>query len=360
MSATEAMDDFILTVSPGLKISRKSERLKLNLKGHFDRAEYFDHRDLNGNDTGVSGDILVAATERFSFSADAAFASDSRPDRDLDDSGLVLNTTRRDRYEGGVSGNLLFTERTSATFSSSYRNDDYKLLQDDAYDLQTYSASMGVFHQPVFFDQRTTIYSNLQYSRYEYEHSTVDYYALLAGLDNQFSELLRIRFDLGARYTRSEFQTSQLVFIPPNEYIIIPVEEESTNWGSVGQISLTYQDEFTHCAVSASHDIKPASGRQGSSERTTVRTSLSRRFSKELRCSVDGSYYFNNAEKDQFSSNAINEKTFRGTFRIRYDISRLSSIENGWSYSRITDSVANTTTDRNLAFIAFTYNFEID
>lgn len=360
MSAAETLDDFILTVSPGLKISRKSERLKLNLNSRFDRTNYFDHTELNGNDIRVSGNTSVSATERLSFSADLAYMQDSRPDRDLDDSGLVLDATRRDRYTGGISSNFLLTERTSATFSGSYRNDDYQLQQDSAYDLEAYSASMGIFHQPAHFDHRTTIYSNLQYSRYEYEQSTVDYYALLAGLDNQLSEMFGLRFDLGARYTRSEFQTFQLVFDPLYGYAVLPVEVKSTNWGAVGKINLSYVDEYIHFTLSAAHDIEPASGRQGSSERTTIRASLGRRFSEELKCSVEGSYYFNNAKADQFSSNAINEKTLRGAFHVRYNFNRLMYIENGWSYSRITDSIANTTADRNLAFIAFTYNFEID
>ena len=360
MASTDAIDDFILTLSPGLALSRKSELLKLNLTGHFDHAKYFDHSELDGNDTSISGNASVSATERLTLSADAAYAKDSRPDRDLDDTGLVLDTTRRDRYQGGVSGNFVFTERTSANFSGSCQKDDYKLIQNEAYDLLAYSASAGIFHQPAYFNRRAAIFSNLQYSRYEYEKSTVDYYALTAGLENQFSETLSIHFNLGARYTRSVFQSSQLVLIPSFGYAIVPVEAESTNWGTVGQVSLSYDDEFNHCAVSASHDIEPASGRQGSAERTTIRATLRRRFSQELQCSIDGSYYFNNAEADQFSSNAINAKTFRGLFRIRYDISRLFYIENGWTYSRTDDSIANVSADRNLAFIAVNYKFEID
>lgn len=359
MSTANTLDDFILTVSPGLRLSRKSERVNLNLDGYFDHATYFENSDLNGNDVKTSGRISISATERLSLSADAAFASDSRSDRDLEDTGLVLDTTRRDRYQGGVSGDFLFSERTSANLSGSWQQDDYQSPQDNANDLQAYSTSMGIFHQPARCNRRTTVYSNLQFSRYKYEQSAVDYYAVLAGLDNRFRETIRIRFDLGARYTRSEFQTTQLVFIPPFEYAIVPAEEKTATWGGVGQVSLTYEDDFIRCAVNASHDIEPASGRQGSTERTSIRASFGRRFSQELRLDMDAGYYFNNAEKDQFSSVAINEKTFRGNFQVRYDISRPAFITGGWSYTRIRDSIADITADRNLVYISVSYTFEI-
>ncbi|RJP78852.1 MAG: hypothetical protein C4522_11510 [Desulfobacteraceae bacterium] len=361
MTADNEMDDFILTASPGLRITTRTERLKLNMAGHLDSARYHDHTELNGNDMGASGRLSYDSTEKLSLSANGDFSRDSRPDRDLDDTGLLLDTTRRDRYQGGVEGNYLFSERTSANISSSYGRDDYQSKIDDSYDFHYYSAGLGVFHRPERFNERTTLFCHARYSRYEYENSAVDYYSISTGAENQFTETLSIRFDLGGRYTVSEFQTlTWMLTAPPFGYEMVTVKEKKTNLGGVGQISFNYHGEFIHCTMSAGHDIQPASGRDGSSERTSMMLSFNKRFTEEIHCRLDGDYYFNNAEEDEFSSFAIDEETLRSTAKFRYVVNRISHIEIGYSFTRIKDNVKDTEINRNLAFINYQYNFEIN
>ncbi|MFH2067469.1 MAG: outer membrane beta-barrel protein [Pseudomonadota bacterium] len=361
MTADDETDDFILTASPGLRITTRTERLKLNMAGHFDSAWYHDHAELNGNDMGASGRLSYDTTEKLSLSANGDFSRDSRPDRDLDDTGLVLDTTRRNRYQGGVGGNYLFSERTSTNISSSYSRDDYQSKTDDPNNFYSYSGGLGVFHRPARFNQKTTLFCNAQYSQYQYETSTVDYYSMTAGAENQFTETLSIRFDLGGRYTVSEFLTSKWILVsPPFGYQIALVKEKKTNFGGVGQISLNYHGEFIHCTMSAGHDIQPASGRDGSSERTSMMLSFNKRFTEEIHCRLDGGYFFNNAEEDEFSSVAIDEETLRSTATFRYVFNRISHIETGYSFTRIKDNVKDTEINRNLVFINYQYNFEIN
>jgi hypothetical protein len=361
MTADDETDDFILTASPGLRITTRSERLRLNMAGHVDSAWYQDHTELNGNDMGASGRLSYDATEKLSLSTSGDFIRDSRPDRDLDKTGLVLDTTRRNRYQGGVEGNYLFSERTSANMSSSYSRDDYQSETDDQNAFQSYSAGLGIFHRPARFNQRTTLFCNARYTRYEYDNSTDYYYSITTGAENHFTETLSIRFDLGARYTVSEFQTLKWIHTSqPFGYEIIPMKEKNINHGGVGQMNINYHGEFIHCTMSAAHDIQPAGGRNGSSERTSMMLSFNKRFTEEIRCRLDGGYYYNNAEEDEFSSVGIDEETLRSTATFRYVFNRISHIEIGYSLTRIKDNVKDTEINRNLAFINYQYNFEIN
>jgi hypothetical protein len=353
------MDDFITTTSPGLTVKQQSERLKLNLNSHLDWAWYKKNNDLNGYDKAASGGLSYAATERLDISADASCSRDSRPDRDLDVTGLILDTTRRDRYNGGISGNYLISEKTSASLSSSYHQDDYD--SNENIDYKSSTANMGIFHQPAWLNHLTTLFCNVQYSQYEYETSTVDYYSISTGAESDITETFNIRFDLGARYTVSEFQTLKWILSdPPYGYEIKVVEETNSSKGGIGQISLNYHGEFIHCAMSAAHDIQPASGRDGSSERTSTSLTFNKRFTEELNCSLDGSYFVNNADEDEFSSVAIDEETFRLSFKSRYNFSPFVYLEAGYSFTRLINETTDAKADRNLTFIHYVHGFEIN
>ncbi|MBA4369023.1 MAG: hypothetical protein C0403_15445 [Desulfobacterium sp.] len=361
MTQNDIMDDFITTASPGLTVKQQSERLKLNLNSRLDRAWYHQNNELNGFDKVASGGLSYAVTERLDLSADASYLRDSRPDRDLDDTGLILDSTKRDRYNGGVSGNYLISEKTSATLSSSFHLDDYQTEGNENNDYKSNTVNMGIYHQPAWLNQLTTIFCNAQYSQYAYETSTVDYYSISTGAESDVSETFNIRFDLGARYTVSEFQTSKWVLSnPPYGYEIVSVEETNRSKGGIGQISLNYHGEFIHCAMRVSHDIQPASGRDGSSERTSMALTVGKRFTEELNCSLDGSYFVNNADEDEFSSVAIDEETFQLSFKSRYNFSPFVYLEAGHSFTRIMDETADDKVDRNLTFINYVHGFEMN
>jgi len=354
-------DDFITTASPGLTVKQQSERLKLNLNSHLDSAWYKNNNELNGYDKAASGKLSYAAMERLDLSADTSYSRDSRPDRDLEETGLILDTTRRDRYDGGISGNYRISEKTSASLSSSFHQDDYKTTGNENNDFKSSTASMGIFHQPVWLNQLSTIFCNVQYSRYAYETSTVDYYSLSTGAESDMTETFNIRFDIGARYTVSEFQTSKWILSdPPYGYELSVVEETNRSKGGIGQISLNYHGEFIHCTTSVSHDIQPASGRDGSSERTSMALTIGKRLSEELNASLDGNYYVNNADKDEFSYVAIDEKAFRLSIKTRYTFSPFVYLEAGHSFTRIKDETADTEADRNLTFINYVHGFEMN
>ena len=85
-----------------------------------------------------------------------------------------------------------------------------------------------------------------------------------------------------------------------------------------------------------------------------------KRFAEELNCSLDGSYFVNNADKDEFSSVAIDEEAFRLSFKTRYNFSPFVYLEAGHSFTQIMDETTDAKTDRNLTFINYIYSFEVN
>ncbi|MFH1515447.1 MAG: hypothetical protein ABIG42_08310, partial [bacterium] len=202
---------------------------------------------------------------------------------------------------------------------------------------------------------------NFTYSNYNFTTSSVDYCAITTGVESDLKEMFSYRFDLGAHYTISRFQVSKPEFIPSQGYYgIVTKEEENDGWGGIGNIELIYKGEFTGCRVSASHDMKPASGRGGTANRTSFALNFNRRLTEEFSCGINGKYYLNKADEDNYTGITIDEETIRAAVKIRYQFTRLISLDTGFSFTRIIDNEVDTETDRNLIFITYVHKFEFN
>jgi hypothetical protein len=100
----ETISDYIGTGSPGLEIINRTERLNLNLNGAFHFIRYEDADELDSDDYDAQGRIRYQLTPVLTGSAGAAYIKDSRPDREIEETGLVqdVRTRRRQRYNGGL------------------------------------------------------------------------------------------------------------------------------------------------------------------------------------------------------------------------------------------------------------------
>ena len=91
----DPVDDFITTISGGLKFLNQTERTDLYLSAIVDRLIYSDDKDLDATDQYYNGRFGYEFTPRFGATVDAAYSKDSRPDRDVAVSDLMLSTVPR-------------------------------------------------------------------------------------------------------------------------------------------------------------------------------------------------------------------------------------------------------------------------
>jgi len=347
-------EDFISTLTPGLEITDKSERLEARLKASFPLVYYADLNELNSVDQNYSGSLRYSLTPRLSTSLTGAFTRDSQPDRDIDETGLVLGDTRRDRSSAAASAQYMITEITSAGISYSYENQRY---EDPEYtDIEIHSGFLSVTHDLERLLPRTVGRLSTGATLYRFRDSTVTNYSAMLGAVHRITELFSVSADLGIRYTRSEFEVTELVpVLPPFIYQLKKTDRADEDTGFVGRASLDYQDQYNRASFTFYRDIATSGGRSGTTERTSLVIDFGRRFFYELWGHISAGWYLNDSKNRDYSLSEINEETWRITPYARYNFTRDLSLEASYTYTKVNYKAADTSAERNLIFLRFVY-----
>ncbi len=356
-SSTGAQQDFITTISPGLALTDRTERMNIFLSGKLDHRLYSSHSDLNTTDQYYEGTGKYAFTPRLNLSGKALYSLDSRPDRDLETTGLSFTSVKRKRQNYTFSGDYLLSEKTMTTFSYDYLNDTYDSLSYTDLDANTFN--LGFIRDMSCFLESTKGRMNMGYAKYNTPGMRVDNYEATIGIDRALNEKWNFLLDGGARYTISETRFTELEIVQPFPpfplFRAVPVEktERSRGWGTVGQLALTYKGERDNGTISASIDVLPASGYSGTTERTSFTFYVSRRFTYELYGTLSGGYYINKSSAGEFSTQKTDENTMRIGPGVRYEFDKDKAIEASYIYNRTQYKVRNTEAQRNIFFVRF-------
>jgi hypothetical protein len=140
-------------------------------------------------------------------------------------------------------------------------------------------------------------------------------------------------------------------FVPPFTLVPLKQTQKSEGTGWVGQAAISYQGEKTNLNLALLHDLRPASGYGGVTERSGGSFTVSRRFTYELRGTLYATYYWNKAERGEFSTQTINQQSMVITPSLRYEPTRDVAIEASYSYTLVRYRTTNEEADRNLAMV---------
>jgi hypothetical protein len=347
-SPTDAQKDFIATLSPGLALTDRTERMNISLSGRLDHRLYSSHSDLNATDQYYEGTGKYAFTPRLNLSGKALYSRDSRTDRDFETTGLSFTNVKRERQNYTVSGDYLLSEKTMTTFSYDYLNDTYDSLSRT--DMEANTFNLGFIRDMSTVLESTKARMNMGYAKYNVPGIKIDNYEATIGIDRAFNEKWNLLFDGGSRYTRSQFTITEFVLVPP---FSIERKEKNSGWGVVGQLALTYKGERNSGKISANLDVLPASGYSGSTERTSFAFYVSRRFTYEFYGTLSGGYYINRSKAGEFSTQRIDEDTIGLTPSIRYEFDKDKAIEASYTYNRTKYNVSGDEAQRNTFFVRF-------
>jgi len=340
---SETYKDFYTTLSPSLTFLEKTERLQVDISGRAERRVYSKYSEFNATDQFYNGSGRYSLTERLGITGKAEYSQDSRPDRDLETTGLAYTGVTRYRQGYGFGSNYLLSEILLATFSYDYSNDTYN---DPRYsDMEAHVFGMGVVHDLNYFMQKTQGRTNIKYARYNIPNLRLDNYEWTAGINRALDEKWNLLIDAGVRYTTSRFTYSEFVPIPP-----FSVDKYGSNqdWGGVGQLALTYKGLRNSGDVRINHDIMPASGRSGTTDRTSLLFNLTMRLSYEFRCALSGGYFINKSQAGQYSVQQIDEDSFWISPNLNYDYSKDVSLGFSYTFNRTHSYMAGTDADRNV------------
>ena len=163
--------DWITTITPGLLLGTRTERLDATLSGRLDGNYYakYDHR--NKWDQLYNGNIRYQATDRLGLGAHAGYSILYSEDSDIETTGLVQPSGRRDRTNAGASIDYLLGSLTTAALSYDYDKTRYDEQEDN--DSWGQTAGLGLTRQ---LSATTKGRMNFGYSNYHYTDNTVDSY----------------------------------------------------------------------------------------------------------------------------------------------------------------------------------------
>jgi hypothetical protein len=345
LSSDDEISDEITTLSGGLLLQTKGPRFDAGVRGNLASATYSEESDLDAVDYNVGAFLSHQTTQRFSWKIDSKYAVDNRPDRDIDVTGLVLNADKREDLNGSFSASYLMGKNTTGALSYDYGKSDY---EDPAYsDVTVNSAGLDIGHNLSSWIRETTGHLRLEASRYKYEFLTIDSYSAMLGFRHRIEERLELNVFAGARNTRTEYESIYALFF-----------EKSESWGGVGEITFTYSGKRSSLSLSASRDIRPASGENGAAEQTAIVTGIQYRILRNLTAGLSAGYYLNTADRGELATTDIDRKTTRITPNITWQLTRDISLKGAYTFTRYDRDETDETAERNL--LLFTLSWQYD
>ena len=330
--------DFITTVSPEIEFSSRAERMNAGVSGGLDVVEYSRHGTLNDKEwhlKGQAGWKPGSATEIF---VNALYKRDFRPDRDIDDTGLGLDTSVREHQSYGFQGTKRLSDHVHSGWSYSYGRDDFD--NPEQYNSRNHSASLFFNYS---LDEITAVRTKLGYGCYEYTRTTCGSFSLspfesgsfclaetnmtqnillMAGLERQLGDVWHLSVELGPGYLETEAESIlrqhlESLFLPP-ENSITRVIVKSEKWSATGSLNLSFRGERTRGSLEFSGRVDPASGRSGPSQRGTVALKVNRRFTRAFQGSLSATYYINNFDETTASETDPSTQAWHFASRLRY------------------------------------------
>ena len=197
LTPSDKIDDFITTVSPELSLRTITENSHVGLSGRLQGNYYAENDGLNDVDQFFNTRIDHWLDPRLNLSGEFEYIKDSRADRDIETTGLVLDRFDRYRRKSLLSGKYLLSENTASTLTYAYVNQDFENPASADFDL--HNANLMVTHRIAKYLPSTSARLNLGYYRYDYPNNEINNYRGTIGAGHDITERLGLTIDLGGR-----------------------------------------------------------------------------------------------------------------------------------------------------------------
>jgi hypothetical protein len=358
-SGKDKEGDFIATVSPGIALMEKTDRLDLNLGATVSPGFYLDHEDFNDVDQNYSGKMGYRIDELTGVTGRALFDVSNRPDRDIETTGLVESNSRRERMDYGLGISRKMTELSDVSLSGGYSRENWD-AKNSGEDLESHTVALNFTRNLSSLVDSTVGRLNLGYGRYRYETSDTLFYYMTLGARHRFTESVSLLVDLGGNSVDADFLTRRLVYVEPF-FEIQTVSENSRSVGGVGSAALEFQGELTAFTIALSHDIRTAGSRSSTVKRSDATLNLRRRLAERSAASVACGYIVNRADKGEYSGSEIDEDTFFIRPFLQWEFSEYTILEAGYYFSYTNDRAGDGSEDgnRNRVYLQLTYGLPL-
>ena len=371
LNPNNELSDNIYTVAPKLQLVRHSERYTVRADGKLEFYRYQDNDVFDDTDQWYNGTFEATPTERWGFGAEAHVSDDNRPDRDIEETGLVLGNNRRKRINAGTSAKYTFSEMLGAGLFLKFNRENFD--DPEVSDRKDYHAVLAMTRSLDAWLARTTGRLNLGYSHYEFERqydrtgnlgifevttliedrSEVDNYSLTAGTETALTEKVNLIVDLGGRYAQSQRELQVARTYSPPLIVEAPsiTDDDYDSYGFVGSVTFTYRGERSRSDLLLSHDLQPVSGQNATVNRTTVRVSGSMRLLERLHGNLFFQWYQNINDQSDPTQQDIDTQTWNAGGGLRWALNDYFDLAANYVYTIYDDREAGTTAYRNRATV---------
>ncbi len=347
----EKIHDDISTTSGGLHLLSNTEQLNVDFTGRVDQLLYRDHPGLNSTDPFYNATLRYSVNPSLALSLRGSYDRDSRPDRELFTSGLVLNGARREVSTEGITADYSLSDKT--TSSLSYDHGEYWYRSSNFIPMTYDAATLAFARDLTGLVDNTKGRFNVGYTQYNFTGLTTKNYEATTGFEYALHEKWTFLLDGGARYTQSAFQAQEIIGVL-GPFVFVSTENvTATGTAPIGTLKLTYKGETTTAALTANRDVMPAYGSLGTVERTGGTFTVSRRLNYEFTATFYGGYYTNKSKGGQFAAIPIDYETWYASPSLRYEFSRDMYLEGSYTFVKVINDVAATTAIRNQAMLRF-------
>ncbi len=337
-STDRRTDSFVSSAAPGLDFTRRTERLDARLALGAIGSSYTKDRNLDAIDQNYRGKLGYWFTPALRLSGDGGFRRDTRPDREIETTGL-FETLRSDRWNASAGAEWAVTETTAVNATYGYEKTTYS--GDTRLDFETHSASLVFIHDLGKRLRETKGRAVFGFARTGYTGFHVENYTGALGVSRGLSETWSVLADVGGRYTRTTFDS--------------PMEALTSGTGGwIANVSAAYKGEQTRGSLSFYHDVTAASGREGASERTAAVIDASRQETAHFGWFVGGGYYLNRSNPGQYSLVEIDEQTVRVRPGVRVEFTRDIVGEAAYQFTRVLFGQTDTAARQNLVYCRVT------
>ncbi|MFZ1986299.1 MAG: hypothetical protein WAU91_17935 [Desulfatitalea sp.] len=351
-TSEEEEEDYITTLTAGLIFFSRSERSRIDLSGAVAPFFYRDHNSLNETDADCRAAAMYRLTPVVSMNLNGTMEIDHRPDRDIDSTGLVFSTDRRDRYHARAQTNLALNETNGLEMAYDYDQDNWHDELSDRLDYDGHAVRLGYLYDigPRLHVTQLTI--DAGHGRYSYDTARMNSSYLSIGANRMLDELLRVRAYGGARYTDMEYD-----LVP--EGASSDEMRENKSWNALGGIKMEYLGARTRCGLTLSHDLRPTSGTQGPSNLTRGILNVSRRLQEKFALGFSAGYFMNRAKADEYFADEIEQDTLSLRPYLRWQFFEHFALEGAYGYTALDDRTTDERTKRHTLYVQITFGYSL-
>ena len=348
------IDDYITRIFGGLDLSNRTQRLDLNLSAKADGLLYADNTDLNDVEQFYKAGIGYRFTEAVKLGVNGGYSQDSRPDRDIATTGFVFTGVKRKRWNVGGSANVTLSEVSAMSMTYAFEKDTFDKTEYTDYDFHT--ANLGYTRDFSKILPRLIGRINAGYAHFSTDDTDVDIWSATLGFSRDITEVFNLLADIGARYAASKFKVTAFVPFPP---FFVPVTETEYDWGPTGRIVLAYNGETTRSNITAAKEIRPASGNNGTADRTSFLFNIRHRFAEKFSAHLSAEYFLNKADAGKLSRNAIDEETINIRPGLSFEIIDHLVLTASYSFTQVKYKISDTKANRNQVFVQLSYGIPL-